>query len=313
MRVASRGVPLPLSVVGVPTSAGAFAPGQEQAPTALRDAGLLDRLRAAGLDVTDRGDCERYRWRPDREHPRAQNAAAVAGIVRDTARRVGEAAAGGDRVLVLGGDCTVGIGAIAGQREVGASVGVVYFDAHADLNTPDSVHEGALDWMGMAHMLAEDGAVPEVAGAVGEPPLLEPEQVVLLGWDAGQATGHERAAIERLSLAVVPAEEVRADPSAAASRALHALVPRVDRLVVHFDVDVVDFTDTPLSENGGRNEGVPYAAASAALATLCASPAVSGLTVTELNPDHVEEGAGTLERLTADLAGALAVRTEASP
>jgi arginase len=299
-------VSLPLSVIGVPTSAGAFAPGQEQAPSALRDAGLLDRLLGAGLEVTDRGDRERFRWRPDREHPRAQNAADVAGIVRDTARRVGEAAAEGDRVLVLGGDCTVGIGAIAGQREVAGSLGVVYFDAHADLNTPESVHEGALDWMGMAHMLGEDGAVPQVAEAVGAPPLLEPEQVVLLGWDAAQSTAHERAAIERLSLAVVPAEEVRADPGAAATHALDALAPRFDRLVVHFDVDVVDFTDTPLSENWGRNEGVPYAAAAAALVTLCAWPAVSGLTVTELNPDHVEEGAGALERLTADLAAALA-------
>lgn len=201
-------------MIGVPTSAGAFAPGQEQAPSALRAAGLLDRLRSAGLEVTDRGDRERFRWRPDRDHPRAQNASAVAGIVRDTARRVGEAAATGERVLVLGGDCTVGIGAIAGQREAGSSVGVVYFDAHADLNTPDSVHEGALDWMGMAHVLGEGGAVPEVAQAVGEPPLVEPNQVVLLGWDARQSTAHERAAIERLSLAVVPAEEVQADPAA---------------------------------------------------------------------------------------------------
>lgn len=300
-------------MIGVPTSAGAFAPGQEQAPSALRAAGLLDRLRSAGLEVTDRGDRERFRWRPDRDHPRAQNASAVAGIVRDTARRVGEAAATGERVLVLGGDCTVGIGAIAGQRDAGGSVGVVYFDAHADLNTPDSVHEGALDWMGMAHVLGEGGAVPEVAQAVGEPPLVEPNQVVLLGWDARQSTAHERAAIERLSLAVVPAEEVQADPAAAAGRALAAVAPRADRVVVHFDVDVVDFTDTPLSENWGRNEGVSYDAALSALATLCASPAVCGLTVTELNPDHVEEGADSLERLAADIAAALGVRTEVSP
>ena len=300
-------------MIGVPTSAGAFAPGQEQAPSALRAAGLLDRLRSAGLEVTDRGDRDRFRWRPDRDHPRAQNASAVAGIVRDTARRVGEAAATGERVLVLGGDCTVGIGAIAGQRDAGGSVGVVYFDAHADLNTPDSVHEGALDWMGMAHVLGEGGAVPEVAQAVGEPPLVEPNQVVLLGWDARQSTAHERAAIERLSLAVVPAEEVQADPAAAAGRALAAVAPRADRVVVHFDVDVVDFTDTPLSENWGRNEGVSYDAALSALATLCASPAVCGLTVTELNPDHVEEGADSLERLAVDIAAALGVRTEASP
>ena len=52
---------------------------------------------------------------------------------------------------------------------------------------------------------------------------------------------------------------------------------------------MVDFTDTPLSENPGRNEGIAYEQAAAALAVLLASPALAGVTVTELNPDHVEE------------------------
>ena len=77
-------------------------------------------------------------------------------------------------------------------------------------------------------------------------------------------------------------------------------------MLVHFDVDVVDFTDTPLSENPGRNEGLAYEQAAAALSVLLASPALAGLTVTELNPDHVEEGAGAIERLASDLAAGLA-------
>ncbi len=80
------------------------------------------------------------------------------------------------------------------------------------------------------------------------------------------------------------------------------------RLVVHFDVDVIDFTDVPLSENWGRNEGVSYKAAIRALRVLLESPKLSELTVTELNPDHVEEGAGTLDRFSRDLAASLAVR-----
>jgi arginase len=100
----------PLGVIGVPTSAGAFAPGQEQAPQALREAGLLELLRRLEVDVCDRGDCERWRWRPDRGRPRAQNVAKIAEIVRDTARRVGESIAAGETTIVLGGDCTVGIG-----------------------------------------------------------------------------------------------------------------------------------------------------------------------------------------------------------
>lgn len=80
----------------------------------------------------------------------------------------------------------------------------------------------------------------------------------------------------------------------------------MDRIAVHFDVDVIDFTDVPLSENPGRNEGVRYVDAIKALGRLLRSPKVSAITVTELNPAHVEEGAGSIERLAADLATALA-------
>ena len=73
-----------------------------------------------------------------------------------------------------------------------------------------------------------------------------------------------------------------------------------------FDVDVIDFTDTPLSENPGRNEGVAYDDAMRALAVLLGASSFAGLTVTELNPDHAEEGAGSIERLARDLARALA-------
>ena len=292
----------PLALIGVPTSAGAFAPGQERAPRALRDTGLLELLRDAGVDVRDRGDRQVWRWRPDRENPRAQNLGAVVEIVRDTARRVAAAVAEGEATLVLGGDCTVGIGTVAGHVESGESTGLLYFDAHADLNTPTSVHEGALDWMGMAHMLGEEGAAPELVEVGATVPLLDAAQVVVFGWGAEQATEHERKAVERLPLEVVPADEVRADPAAAATRALDLLEERVTRFVVHFDVDVIDFTDAPLSENTGRNEGLAYDDAVRALEVVLRSPRLAGLTLTELNPDHAAAAAGSVDRLAADLA-----------
>jgi arginase len=133
----------PLAVIGVPTSAGAFAPGQEQAPAALRRAGLLECLADAGLQVRDGGDAEVWRWRPDRLHPRAQNLRPVIEIVRDTARRVAEAADAGEKTLVLGGDCTVGIGTVSGHVQTAPGVGLVYFDSHADLNVPESARRSS--------------------------------------------------------------------------------------------------------------------------------------------------------------------------
>jgi arginase len=190
-----------VGVIGVPTSAGAFAPGQERAPSALRQAGLLSELTAAGLDVHDHGDRETWRWRPDRTTPRSQNATKVVEIVRDTARRVDEAQAAGELTLILGGDCTVGIGTVAGHLAAGERLGLVYFDQHADLNVPESVPEGALDWMGMAHMLGVDGAVPELVACGPRTPMLAPEQVLLFGWggagDHLRATGDRRPAHRR--------------------------------------------------------------------------------------------------------------------
>jgi arginase len=287
-----------IGVIGVPTSAGAFAPGQEDAPAALRAAGLIEALP----DAADHGDRERFRWRPDREHPYAQNLGAVTEIVQDTARRVAQAATDGEFALVLGGDCTVGIGTVAGTLGPGGRLGLVYLDLHADLNVPRSARPGALDWMGMAHMLGEDGAEARLVEAGPRTPMLEPDQVVLLGWGPDQAQPRERDAIERLQLTTVPCEAVHADPQAAAHEALRALDGHAERILVHFDVDLVDFTDTPLSENTGRNEGLPYATVIQALHTLLQDPRIAGLTLTELNPHHAEDGANSIARLAKDLA-----------
>jgi arginase len=295
-----------IGVIGVPTSAGAFAPGQEQAPAALRDAGLLDALERDGAEVRDHGDRELWRWRPDREERRAQNLDKVAEIVADTASRVSAAVEEGELTLVLGGDCTVGIGTVAGHVASGERVGLLYFDTHADLNIPESVREGALDWMGMAHMLDVPGARPELAEAGGRAPLLDPDQVLLFAWGPEQATEFEAGTIRERELASLPVDEVAADPEGAAARALALLEPRCDRLLVHFDVDVVDVTDTPLSENWGRNEGLAFETALRALGVLLASPLLAALTIAELNPDHTEEGAGATRRLVSGVAAALA-------
>ncbi len=298
-----------LGVIGVPTSAAAFAPGQEKAPKALREAGLLECLGQQGISVHDRGDRPVWRWRPDRGHPRAQNADMVVEIVQDTARRVAGAVGEGEVTLVLGGDCTVGIGTVAGHiqaRERAERVGLIYFDTHADLNVPGYVSEGALDWMGLAHMLGEPGTIPALVSAGHRVPLLEPDQVLLFAWGPDQATDHEREAIERLGLSAVPVDVVAADPEGAAARAVESIEGRFDRLLVHFDVDVIDFTDVPLSENWGRNEGLAYATALRALTVLVGTNRLAGLTITELNPDHVEEGANALERFCGDVAQALA-------
>ena len=294
-----------LTLLGVPTSAGAFAPGQELAPRELRSAGLVKKLRAAGTEVTDLGDSEVWRWRPDPGSPRAQNLSAVADIALTTAGRVETALGAGGPLLVLGGDCTVEIGTVVGHVRRDLDVGLVYFDVHPDLNTPQSVRPGALDWMGMAHMLDEPGAVAELSGIGPRTPLLGDDQVFFFSYGPDQATAFEREVLERRGLARTSVDEVAAAPEETALRVLEEFAPRFDRLLVHFDVDTIDFTDAPLSENTGRNEGLPLQAAFSALGVLAGAERLSALTVTELNPLHGDEEGRTLQRFTDALAACL--------
>jgi arginase len=280
--------------------------GQERAPAALRSAGLIDSLGAVGYEVDDLGDLPVVPWRPDRARPRAQNLEAVVEAVRGTADRVAGALREPDRtLLVLGGDCTVGIGTIAGMRSALGDFAVAYFDLHSDLNTPASARDGALDWMALAHMLAIDGTEPELAGAASRVPLLEPAQVVLFAQDPSHATRFERDEIERLGISRIALEDVREDPEGAAGRALELLAARSDRYAIHLDLDVVDFTDAPLSEHPSRNAGLELDQMLRALTVLASDPGLVAITLTELNPHNASADEGLLERFATSLAGAL--------
>jgi arginase len=298
-----------LAVIGAPSGAGACGVGQEQAPAALRAAGLLEKLGRAGFDAGDLGDSPVVPWRPDRARPQAQNLEAVVEVVQTTAVRVADALLERDRtVLVLGGDCTVGIGTIAGIQEAMDDIALVYFDLHSDLNTPASATDGALDWMALAHMLALEGAEPTLATAADKVPLLEPSQVQLFAQSRSHATRFERGEIERLGLARIALEDVLGDPQAAAHQALEFVAARSDRYAIHLDVDVVDFTDAPLSEHPSRNTGLKLDAMLAALRILASGSGLVAITLTELNPHNAAADDGLLERFVASFADALTGR-----
>jgi arginase len=294
-----------IALIGAPTSAGAFAPGQEDAPAALRAAGIVEALRADGRAVDDRGDTPLFRWRVDHDEPRAMNAGAVVDAVRAVAARVHDAVRAGELPLVLGGDCTVGVGTMAGAVAADADPRLVYLDLHPDLNTPDSVPDGALDWMGVAHMLDVDGADDRLAAAGPRRPLLRDDDLVLLGAGPEQCTAAERERIAERDLRPIGVDALRSDPGAAARAALERATAGGRRFLVHFDVDTIDFSDVPLSENTGRGIGVGFDAALAALDVLLGHDALLGLTVTELNPHHGASDGSDVSRLALALAGTL--------
>lgn len=276
------------TLIGVPTSAGAHHAGQDLAPAALRRAGLLDRLAAAGLRVKDRGDLPGSVFAVDHEHPLARNLPAVARVAGEVADAVAEVLAAGDRPLVLGGDCTITIGAIAGFRRSHPAVGLVYVDGDSDLNASGEDRSGILDSAGIAHLLGQ--GAPELASLGGPAPLLTPERLALVGNDPRESTAEQKQFIAEAGISISDNAQLSADPAGAARRALAALAGHAAPVLVHFDVDVVDSGDLPLGNFPHYGSGVALDQAIEAVRVLTADPACGGLVLTEVNPTYDPDG-----------------------
>jgi arginase len=292
-----------ISIIGVPSSAGSYAAGQEQAPTVLRSAGLIDALIAADLEVHDEGDLPLQIWRPDRLNVRAQNAGQVTESIHELIERLIPPLARGDFLLVLGGNCTVALGVVGALSRVSSDpVAVLYVDRNYDLNTPQSTTDGALDWMGMAHALSLPGSLDVLVDLLGPRPLLEPHQVAWIGIDDRFATEWERAESRRLKLHVISSDAFADDPVSAAIDCLGYL-PN-GPLAVHLDVDVLDFTDSPLAENtDGRNSGPTLDQASAALRIAAQDTRFRCLSIGELNPTRSAGDPDAIPRFVASIVG----------
>jgi arginase len=295
-----------VSVIGVPNSAGSYAAGQEQAPRALRAAGLLEVMADRGLEVEDLGDLPEQVWRPDPLRPLAQNVDDVAESLRVLRARLAPVLAErSGRVLVLGGNCTVALAVVAALRDVGAPPGLLYVDRHLDLNTPATTTDGALDWMGLAHAFALPGSVEEVLDVLGTRPLLSPSQVVVLGADVEKTTEGELRHAADLDLTVISGQRLAVDPVAATRMALDRLPEAA--LAVHLDVDVLDFTDAPLAEDtAGRNSGPRLVALALCLAEAARDPRTVAFSVGELNPTRSRGVPTAMPRFVEVLAETLA-------
>ena len=296
-----------LALIGVPSSAGARQTGQERAPAALRAAGLLERLREKGLDVADLGDIPSVSYSPDPEHPRQQNLALVVDVAQQTADRVDQAFASRRLPLVLGGDCSLTLGVIAGLLRHQPRLSLLYFDGDVDLNTPETTRSGVFDGMVMAHVLGR--GAPQLAEIGPRRPLLSEEDIALFGYDAesGWFDPPELETLERSRMSKYALALVRADAAAAARDALLYLESRSDAILVHFDVDVMDIpaVDVP------HPDGLDLQSTFAALRVFVTAPTCAGVVVTELNAKQDPDGFHA-ERLVHGLVEALGARKESA-
>jgi arginase len=269
-----------MAVFGVPTAAGARGPSVARAPLVFRDCGLLTALAADGTRVVNLSDLSLFPYRPDDGHPRARNAEVVACAVRTAADEMSRALSEGF-TLVLGGDCTLSVGVLAGLRaRFGDEIGLVYLDGHADLHTPETTVSGYLE--GMALALALGQGPKSVTTAGGPAPAIRPERVALLGvrdWEDG-----ERERARSLALTMSPGEMQTEGMTAVAARALAAI--GTGPVMVHLDIDVIRIEEMPAVEVATPGGGLTLLEAAELLRSLLASPRVVALVVVEYDPER---------------------------
>jgi len=274
-------------LIGVPSSAGAHGPGQEKAPSALRTAGLLGALREAGLDVEDLGDLPVARFAPDRAERKRQSQSQVVKVARQVADAVASAVERELIPIVLGGDCTITLGVVAGLLRHQPDLGLIYFDGDADLTTPETTRSGIFDSMGVAHMIGAGD--PDLAHIGPRFPLLEQDRIILFGFHPYEIEPDESRVLASSPMAKYPVTSMDGRPVELAAQARARLEDRARAITVHFDVDVMDSAEIPLAD-WPHYDALSFGDAMRCLSVFVGSPKLAALVVTEINPDHDPDG-----------------------
>jgi arginase len=285
------------TLIGAPLDSTGQGLGGERAPAALRAAGIAERLGA-----TDLGDVDVVVRVP---RPEAETGIIGAGAVElaslRLADRVEEVVARGDRPLVLGGDCTVAIGAVAGARRH-APVGVWYVDGRPDF--VDASGPGACPAGDLALAMVCGTGPQTLVALAGSAPMVDPADVVLLGVRPAVThadLGRELARIPTTVLQLTARSVVTSGPRAIAEAVAQRVLPG-RRMWLHVSLDVLDEAVMPAVRHPQPN-GLDWTTLTELLRPLLDSPALVGLSLVDLDPDLDEDGA--LARRAIDvLAGA---------
>lgn len=237
-------LPSTIVTVGSPTALGGHFGGMERSPTALRAAGVLERVGAhlgSAEVVVDHGDARNDPgWAPDPD-PRAKNRARICDYLPRLAGHVADgltAADPGARLFVLGGDCTSHAGAMAGLRRAapGRRLGLAWFDAHGDFNTPDTTPSGNV-W-GMPFAMACGRGDADLVAAVDGPSVAATDAALLGGQVLDETESRMLAAS---GVAHFGPGMLAGDAGMAALTAWAAVVAaRIDGWYIAFDLDALD-------------------------------------------------------------------------
>lgn len=273
-----------VGVVGVPLAYGASMAGVELGPAALRVARLNRRIAQLGYQVRDLGDLhvEESQSTPD-PADKLKHLREIRAACEDLAQRVEGVLTAGGLPLILGGDHSIAIGSISGFaaycRKRNESAGLIWFDAHADMNTPETSPSGNIHGMPLAVSLGY--GAPELTEIGGFKPKLDPALCVHVG--ARDIDLEERKLVSKLGIRFMTMREIdERGMSACMDEAIQIASRASGGYAVTFDVDALDPGDAPGSGTLVRG-GLTYREAHLAMEKVAEAGGMSSLEVVEIN------------------------------
>jgi arginase len=293
-----------IEMIGIPQDLGADRRGVDMGPSAIRIAGMTDRLRRIGHEVVDAGDIAVVT--PEVQviqDPKLRYLPEITKSCNKLANHVYASLRKNSFPLVLGGDHSVAIGSIAGvaryHREQGKQVGLIWIDAHGDMNTPETTPSGNIHGMPFAVSLGR--GCTELVGIAGEFAKIQPANAVLVG--VRQLDQKERKIVHDAQITVFTMADIdRRGICDIMSEALQIATARTDALHISLDMDALDPLVAPGVGTPVRG-GLTYREAHTAMEIISESYLLSSLEVVEVNPIL------DIRNSTADVAAELVAST----
>ncbi|NRD77575.1 arginase [Bacillus sp. BRMEA1] len=232
-----------LSIIGMPMDLGQMRRGVDMGPSAIRYAGIVERLKPLFDDVHDLGDIAigRPEVQVD-EESNLRNLDLVAEKNSLLAEKVDEAVQSGSFPLVLGGDHSIAIGTLAGVSKHYKNLGVIWYDAHGDLNTAETSPSGNIHGMPLAVSIGLGH--PKLTDIGGYSPKINPENIVIIG--ARSLDEGEKTLIKEKGIKVYTMHEIdRLGMTKVMEETISYLKENTDGVHLSLDLDGLDPSEAP--------------------------------------------------------------------
>ena len=272
----------PIGVIGAALDLGSGRRGVDMGPSAIRYAQLGERIEELGLSIHDHGNVRTGMVEAlDQGDPSARYWSAIKRTCEELADHVAATVSEGEMPLVLGGDHSIAIGTMGGLARVhGMPGGVVWLDAHTDINSPSTSPSGNVHGMPLAVALGLAGD-PRFESSAWPLPMIRDEHTALVG--IRSVDSGERARLASLGVAVFTMEDVDRHGMRQVMEDAIAKVSAAPFVHVSLDMDVLDPDQAPGVGTPVRG-GITYREAHLAMEMLATSGIVSSIEVVEVNP-----------------------------